>query len=102
MLWNISNDPSNDPAFLYGDFNILHNPSGYQGKLEKTCLMSKVKGRALLVGKTYVKPSIKNQLSLRIQVCPKNPGFFRTFTILLGWDWNPKHHIRSEGVAGWR
>ena len=32
-------------------------------------------------------------------VCPKNPGFSRSIPILFGWDWNPKHPIRSGGVG---
>ena len=38
--------------------------------------------------------------TLRIQVCPKNPGLSRSIPILFGWDWDPKIPIRSGGVKG--
>ena len=43
--------------------------------------------------------TVRIPYSLRIQVCPKE-GIIPTF-LLKGWDWNPKHPIRSGGIKGW-
>ena len=37
--------------------------------------------------------------TLRIQLCPENPGLgLLIFPILFGWDWNPQSYSNKGGV----
>ena len=36
--------------------------------------------------------------TLRIQICPKNPGLPRSIPIHFGWDWNPQSYLIGRGL----
>ena len=92
-LWSIYN-------LIYQTQGLLLNPDFPASKKLKTKKMLFSFLFCLMIGrwKSRLMEVIvhnSNHLSLRIQVCPKNPGFFLSFILFWGWDWDHQSYSRE-------